>query len=545
MAFTTLLLLFQAWHTGVTTDEPSHLVSARLYWQHADRLRPQDMPPLIKIAGGWVPSRLNLPLPADLGKPGEDRREWEVAIDMMQRLQPSAIHDIYFKSRLPFLVFPLLTLILLWTWAGQLFSKTTALVIAAAFALEPTALAHGALFKNDLAATFTYLLFWFCAWRYAESPSVRRALAVGGAAALAMLTKLSLLFVIPLAPVLIVLCAKRGQRIKALAWSAGAVVLIYVTIAAAYQFDLRPLTVAEFEAAGSAGYVPRWFIAVAGLFRVLPIPTSLWTGLITLFSNTSFSVPVYMLGRVWPEGNPFYFLFALAVKVPVSIWILMLGGAAITLRRRPRWTDLLWLLPGILYIALASSVPLQLGVRLVLPALPFGLLLAGRAIEALQRTQARQAMLAVLAAVFLFETIRSYPNGITFFNLAAGGPANGSRLLLDSNLDWGQGLPELETWARTNKVLPIRLSYFGNDMPFRYFRGNEVELLAPPWAESLVKSDQLIPEPGVWYAISPTLIPGQFFAPRFQDYYARFRSLKPVAMPGHSIFVYRVDLQSK
>ncbi|MDZ4800965.1 MAG: hypothetical protein SGI92_22630, partial [Bryobacteraceae bacterium] len=348
-----------------------------------------------------------------------------------------------------------------------------------------------------------------------------------------------LLYVPLLAPVLILAIARRR---RAVLWAAAAVVLTWLVVIAAYRFDIRTLTPPELEQISATAYLPAPVKAAARLLTFIPIPLSLWTGVSTLFSNLAFEMPVYLLGKVWPEGNPWYFAVALAVKVPVSLWILMLaGGGALINRayhRRLAWTALLWLAPGFLYIALASTVPLQLGVRLVLPALPFGLLIAAAGVDWLSRTHARQALLALLALVFLFETGRVYPDGIGFFNLAAGGPARGSHYLLDSNLDWGQGLPALESWARRNKVLPIRLSYFGADMPFRYFRGNEVELLAPPWAESLVKSDRLVPEPGRYYAIGATLIPGQFFAPKFKDYYAAFRDREPVARPGYAIFVY-------
>jgi hypothetical protein len=180
-------------------------------------------------------------------------------------------------------------------------------------------------------------------------------------------------------------------------------------------------------------------------------------------------------------------------------------------------------------------------VRLVLPALPFGLLLCGVALESLMRKRFGQIAIGCLGALLLFESARIYPHGIAFFNLPSGGPANGSRYLIDSNLDWGQGLGDLAAYSRANHLPRIKLSYFGNDMTYRYFRNEEVEVIPPPWSESLVKSDHLVPEPGAWYAISPTLLPGQFFAPRFKDYYAAFRKLEPVARPGYSIFVYHIE----
>ena len=542
ITLTSSLLTYEAWHTGVTADEPGHLVSSRLYWQHADRLRPQDMPPLIKIAAGWVPRLMDLPLPPDLGKLGEDRREWEVAINMMERLKPSRIQGIFFWSRLPLTLFPLLTITLIWFWSRQIFSPAIALFLAAAFAIEPTALGHGALFKNDHAATFTHLLFWYCVWRYWKTPTLRSAMLAGLVAALAILSKLSLLFVIPLLPLL--LFARRpGWR--ALGWTFAAMSACYCLLIATYQFDARVLTTLEIQEAAASQYVPRTFVAIAGIFRALPIPPSIWTGIITLLSNTSFEMPVYLFGKVWPEGNPFYFVQALAVKVPVSIWILLILGSALTAsrvwKRSLPGANLFWILPGFLYIALASRVPLQLGVRLILPALPFGLLICGVALEWLMKHPARKVALPCFAAMLIIESAAIYPHGIGFFNFASGGPNSGSRYLTDSNLDWGQGLGDLASYTRRNHLSRVKLSYFGNDMTYRYFGHDEVEVIAPPWSESLVTSDRLIPEPGAWYAISPTLLPGQFFAPRFKDYYAAFRTLEPVARPGYSIFVYHIE----
>ena len=117
---TTALLVYLAWRTGVTVDEPAHLVSARLYWQGNDVLRPGDMPPLIKMVSGWVPLFFDLPLPPDLGKEGETRHEWEVSLAMMERLPWKGIQPLFFWTRLPMLVFPLLTIVVVWRWVREL-----------------------------------------------------------------------------------------------------------------------------------------------------------------------------------------------------------------------------------------------------------------------------------------------------------------------------------------------------------------------------------------------------------------------------------------
>jgi hypothetical protein len=540
------LLVYGAWRTGVTVDEPGHLVSARLYWQGADRLRPGDMPPLLKIVAGWVPARFNLPLPQDLGKAGETRHEWETSLWMMERLKWEIIQPLYFYTRLPMTVFPLLSIALIWWWARQLFSPAAALASAALFAFEPTALAHGSILKNDHAATFAYLSFWFCAWRYWRKPSLASAALAGAGTALCLLAKLSLLFIFGLAPLVLAAGDLRARRFR---WRTVAACLLacgiaYGLLATAVQFQMHRLTIQELAALDANRFIPRGFASLARVFTWVPVPDRMWAGTVTLVSSVAAEMPVYLLGTIWPHGNPFYFLVCLLVKAPVTLLILGAGGLGLlvtaAMRGRLDWADLLWILPGPLYVALASRVPLQLGVRLILPALPFGILLAGWLIEWLRARRWGLAALAVLLALFAFESARIYPNGIAFFNIAAGGPDAGFRYLADSNLDWGQGLGELARWARAHRAIPIRLSYFGTDMMFRYFRGNEVIPISPPWAESLVKGPAVIPEPGHYYAISATLLPGQFFTPKYRNFYGAFRSLQPVARPGYSIFVYRV-----
>lgn len=125
-------------------------------------------------------------------------------------------------------------------------------------------------------------------------------------------------------------------------------------------------------------------------------------------------------------------------------------------------------------------------------------------------------------------------------NLWAGGPENGLRYLSGSNLDWGQGLPDLAAYVRKHKIGRIRLAYFGTDTVWRFFRDEEVEPVPIPWEPDMVKEKQLQPRPG-YYAISATLLAGQFMPQDFQDYFARFRPLQPLARIGYCIYLYKIE----
>ena len=121
----------------------------------------------------------------------------------------------------------------------------------------------------------------------------------------------------------------------------------------------------------------------------------------------------------------------------------------------------------------------------------------------------------------------------------SGGPENAIHLLTDSNLDWGQDLRGLAEYVKESRIPKIRLSYFGMDNPFAYIPENQLEIIPPPWSEQWAQGARLEPKSGV-YAVSATLLTGQFFAERYRDYYAHFRKMQPIARAGYSIYIYRV-----
>ncbi|MBK5293532.1 MAG: glycosyltransferase family 39 protein, partial [Acidobacteriia bacterium] len=197
------VLVSLAWKTGVTIDEPAHVLSAHLYWIGEDNLAAGDMPPAIKILGGWVSHLAGLPIPRDNPAVWSTQHEWPISLEMMSRMSHAQIHNVFFYSRLPLLVFPLACALLVWYWGRQLFSPITALLMMGVFSLSPTVLGHGCLFKNDLAASFSYLLFWYCAWRFWKEPQLRQAVFLAVALLIAILAKFSLLILVPLAPAII------------------------------------------------------------------------------------------------------------------------------------------------------------------------------------------------------------------------------------------------------------------------------------------------------------------------------------------------------
>ena len=60
-----------------------------------------------------------------------------------------------------------------------------------------------------------------------------------------------------------------------------------------------------------------------------------------------------------------------------------------------------------------------------------------------------------------------YPHSLSYFNELVGGPRNGAKHLLNSNIDWGQDLLHLERWIEMqNDGKPVYLAFDNHYNPF-------------------------------------------------------------------------------
>jgi hypothetical protein len=152
---------------------------------------------------------------------------------------------------------------------------------------------------------------------------------------------------------------------------------------------------------------------------------------------------------------------------------------------------------------------------------------------------AHRLLSALLALCLALATVRIYPHFLAYFNPIGGGPENGWRILVDSNIDWGQDLKGLRAWMEREEVERVRLSWFGSARPEAY--GIAYDLLPGVphgfllWEDLPFNREQ--PEPGI-YVISVTNLVGVVFPDH--DLFAWFRARSPDDRIGYSLFIYRV-----
>ncbi len=528
-------LIYQSRRLGLTVDETSHFAAAYMYWLGEDVLQPADAPPLTRAICGWVPRLLHAPNPR--GANGwKERDAYMIGAEILDRPNIRA-RRLLFYTRLPFLVFPLLIVFLLWHWGRQLFGEPVGLCLAVCGALEPTILGHGALINSDVPAAFGALWFAYAAWKYWYTPNVRRLLILLLAILVAVLIKFTLL---PLVFFGYGLALWKGPRLL----SAIAIpVAVYTAILAASQFQAQPVPPLELHQLSGAG-IPGVLLPAVTLIARLPWPLQFVRGLLFIggtLQGDGFTG--YLLGHKIHGAVPLYFPLAWAIKFPIPLQLLAFAGLAalfIRIRRRQAGADdlLVWG-PALFFFGAATISNSHLGFRHVLPALPFFILGGGFALARWSRRRTPRLAIALSLAWLAASSLHVYPHGISYFNEWIGGPTQGWKYLADSNLDWGQDLPALGAYMEQHRVATIKTFIFGYDNPFHYLKPGAMDpqTLPSPDNPALVRYFQ--PQPGT-YAVSVNFLTGFLFPQGYEDYLSYFRQRTPDAHAGYSILIYNV-----
>jgi tetratricopeptide (TPR) repeat protein len=145
-------------------------------------------------------------------------------------------------------------------------------------------------------------------------------------------------------------------------------------------------------------------------------------------------------------------------------------------------------------------------------------------------------------ALWVLGLVNVYPNTLTFFNRAVGGPRYGSEYLADSNIDWGQGLKALKTWMTRHDVDHVNLAYFGSADP-KYYGISYTGLPAATPGFRLPDAPDRWTRPALpgYVAVSATVLTGVYLDEQWRLFYSGLRRMTPSEVIGNSIFVYRLD----
>jgi hypothetical protein len=563
----------------VTADEPGHFAAGVSYWDTGTFALYRVNPPL---------TRALAVLPALAARPQRDYRRWlddpgsrsESWVGRDFAAANAARYlDLLHLARLAGVAWSLLGGYLIYRWARELYGARAGCLALTLWCFGPNVLAHAPLLTPDVPAAVAGLAATYVYWHYLRSPSWTRAFCAGLLLGGAELTKFTLLVLYAVWPFLWLLYQRRRRdvpgRAVRLGPAAGQLGLILVlsvyviNLGYGFQGSCRRLGDYRFvshflggelptgpDSHTSAGWGNRFRESWLGSVGV-PLPQDYLCGIDEQRRDFEAGWPSYRAGGWHEYGCWYYYLYALAVKVPLGTWGLVLGGLVLTLARYrggERGLDELTLwLPAVAVLGLVSSqTGMNNHMRYLLPLFPFVVISTGK----LACTWGHRHGKAGLAGVALVSwvvgsSLVTYPHSLSYFNEASGGPENGPAHLVDSNLDWGQDLLFLKDWLEEHpQARPLGLAYFGAADP----RSVGIDFRLPAWGPGGLTPEEATSSPGPgphpdYYAVSVNYVRGMSFpAPdgrggwRLVPFHAYeyFRHFRPVARAGYSILIYHI-----
>jgi hypothetical protein len=459
-------------------------------------------------------------------------------------------------------------------WATDLYGPASGLAALVLWCFSPYVLGHGALITPDAHAAAMAVAAGYTFWLWLRRPGWPETFVAGIVLGLAELTKFTLLIFYPVWLVVgITSCFGHDgdgvfrTGLHRLGKLGAMIVLSVVVINFGYCFEgsfgrlgdcrfyshiLKGSKPTDYAYSPGNRFTDSWL----GTLPV-PLPDNFVRGIDMQKWDFEKSRRSYLHGEWKSGGWWYYYLYALAVKLPVGT--LLLGALAIvaTLFKggycAKSQDELVLLMPFVaIFVLVSSETSFSIHSRYVLPALPFVFIWmskVGRSVSLQHRT------VMLLGGVALVWSASSslwvYPHDLSYFNLIAGGPENGHAHLLGSDMGWGQDLLYLKDWLdRHPKARPFHLAAYGVDTEYIHPRLAGIEFTEVPAGPSTrrystrIPKEDLGPRPG-WYAVDVNYLLGASHPRpdlRGSCDYQYFLRFQPVALAGYSIYIYHITL---
>jgi hypothetical protein len=526
-----LLLFCSVRAESQTNDESAHIASGYSYWLKRDfRLNPEH-PPLSKLISTIPLLFLKPEFPTD-ATAWRNADEFRIGQELLYSSK-AQVQQILLSCRTMTVLFTVIFVICAALWVRHAISTRAAILFFILLVLDPNIAAHGRYVTSDIYVTAFYFLgcaFWFD-WlkRRQTNHLVLASLTLG----LAFVSKFNALLLLPTFFVMwlyyrtIDPAIRNHRRV-----SVGRTTLILLCIPAAlilaaYAGDTRaiasdPLVRSRLEAKGRA---PKTFERIS-------VPGYYWfRGIQLVGRHEHTGHRSYLMGQFSQAGFLSYFPVAILVKTPTGTLLLTLvtviAGVGVMQRKRKSLAQIALpttlLIPPVLYLAVAMISHIDIGIRHILLIYPFlYVFLAWFFDQVLERGRLWTLLVAVGVTINFAEVATVYPSLLAFFNFMSGGPGNGARYLLDSNIDWGQGMIDLRSVLERTPHSCVALHYFGR-AETSYYVG---ETTRTPATVTAAKSQSCLIAVSVQYLYDP------------EQQLGYLRSFKPIAKPSYSIYLY-------
>jgi dolichyl-phosphate-mannose-protein mannosyltransferase len=544
-------LLVSISRKSITNDEVVHIPAGYYHLVAGEFQINNEHPPLIKM---WAALPLLFLQPHEPPAPKtEDEnfmgRTWGFH-ERFWQANRSRFEVITFWPRVMMIPITLALGVLIFVVTRKLFGEAAAVISVALYVLEPTVLAHGRIVHTDVPAAAAYLFFFFSLYQYSERPGIKRAAMLALACAAALLTKFSMLILLPVLGIylfarLFINRRDRKQRWEVLLHGGLIAVIILLLVNAAYYFQHPALEASDVRWVQMR--TPTLFGFVTTAVRILSnfVPTYYLFGVYNIELHNHAGHATSLLGQYNDLGWGYYFPVAFSLKTTIPFLLLALAalgwaGWRLAAKRDQRFFFLV--LPIVIYLSIALTSHINIGIRHFLPVYPF-LFIAGGALLS-QVFRARRVMgIAVLAVLFGwmgFEMARTFPNYTPYLNQLASRHPHWY-YLSDSNVEWGDDVGELAAYLKARGEDKVRAALSGGWSTLGCYGVSYLDMVSLPVGTTPETRYVAI---GASF-LNGSVVPGDenVIGRRWFErtsLFASYRDCKPEAVFGNSIYLYRV-----
>ncbi len=470
---TGFLVLTSARRQSVTIDESNHFYCGLEWWQNGSYTAWPENPPLSRAIVGLGPY-LNGYRVASFTPDSLTTEAFFMKSYDLNYFNQGSVTDDLFWIRIFILPLFLLSVWVVWIWANRLGGPAAGFLAVGMYATLPPIMAHSGLATTDITfvATFTLTMWLFARWLC--RPSLLNGTWLGLALASALLAKYSVLIYFPIAAavmlILFLIMGRDRQEQRLRSWmmqvlKSGSltVAVVLITVWAFFGFSFGAIGDQPVMQAGIAeGAYP------ASLSNT-KVPAPEWfTGLLMLMKHNEQGHPAFAMGNMSFTGFWYFFPLTWLVKTPWPFMLLTLAGfvgAWGTWKGIRNWESMaLTLIPAVIILGVLNS-HINIGIRHILVVYPLGGV--GAAIGLLRLLQhipklTEQGRKLIPAGLVVWQIAMAcivFPDYLSYFN--GFGKSDPGGVLVDSDLDWGQGMFELSQYAKEQKIDTLNLAYFG------------------------------------------------------------------------------------
>jgi 4-amino-4-deoxy-L-arabinose transferase-like glycosyltransferase len=386
----------------------------------------------------------------------------------------------YQTARAMTMLYALLIAVYVFRWSRELYGETAGHLALALYAFSPNIIAHSRLITTDIYATGMMLVATYHFRQFLNAASWRNAAVSALTLGLAQLAKYSCIFLYPIFGLLLVgrfaaplylnfragnaeLLREKLKPIVGYTLLFLVINLLVLNLGFLGHRTLIPLAGYEFR----SSLFQEIQSAVGPLARIpLPLPYPFLQGLDwTRFDDTHGETfgQIYLLGRLAERGSGFpgYYFIAWLYKVPLPIQILVYVAIGHYLWRRRDFCfsrDEVFLLLPVLFLVVYLNFFLsaQLGIRYLLPVLPFLFIFTGSLVRNWKDLLPRsQVLVSLMLGWLAISNLSYFPHYLSYFNELVWNRKQAYEILADSNLDWGQNRLYLAQHCQLNPACKI------------------------------------------------------------------------------------------